>query len=327
MLNPTRFSFTEISPEWISNNFTVRAGEIKLGQKVKTGINTSSKYQVLGVCESVGPQLNGGKTGAEFGFQAFANRFLNMQSNRFLVGDEICFSGMVTLNQSNESPTFEWIDELDELLFSWASTIFNQGGIPIVIGGGHNNAYPLIKSAANFHQKAIGVVNLDPHADFRKTDGRHSGNPFSYASEQTYLNKYAVLGLHESYNNEHIFEELEKANAYFCFFESWLDDGQLFEQHLQEAKNYLEKEYFGLELDLDSIAYMPSSAISPSGVTLEQARKYVRLFSSNKNCSYLHLPEAAPMNESEALIVGKALAFLVSDFIKSNKRANFKEEK
>jgi len=30
---------------------------------------------------------------------------------------------------------------------------------------------------------------------------------------------------------------------------------------------------------------------------------------------YVHLPEGAPLNENEKLIVGKTLAYLVTDFI------------
>ena len=73
----------------------------------------------------------------------------------------------------------------------------------------------------------------------------------------------------------------------------------------------------GVELDMDAIIDMPSSAFTPSGFSLEEARKYVIKCAKSKKAAYLHLPEAAPKNEREEAIVGKALAYLVSDFIKS----------
>jgi formiminoglutamase len=66
---------------------------------------------------------------------------------------------------------------------------------------------------------------------------------------------------------------------------------------------------------MDSIAYMPSSALSPSGWTLDQVRKFVHLFvKTQKQVGYLNLTEAAPNTETDMLIVGKALSYLVRDF-------------
>jgi formiminoglutamase len=63
---------------------------------------------------------------------------------------------------------------------------------------------------------------------------------------------------------------------------------------------------------------MPSSAFTPSGFSVEQARYFIQSISSHTSCSYLHLPEAAPTNEGEEKITGKALAYLVWDFITTN---------
>ena len=63
---------------------------------------------------------------------------------------------------------------------------------------------------------------------------------------------------------------------------------------------------------------MPYSAYSFSGITVEEARQYILFLGKQKNVAYLHLPEGAPVNAREEVIVGKTLAYLVSDFIKSN---------
>ena len=56
--------------------------------------------------------------------------------------------------------------------------------------------------------KAINVLNLDPHADCREIDRRHSGNSFSYAMQEGWLANYAVLGLHQQYNSQSMLERL-----------------------------------------------------------------------------------------------------------------------
>ncbi len=68
--------------------------------------------------------------------------------------------------------------------------------------------------------------------------------------------------------------------------------------------------------DMDVIRHMPSSAFSPSGMVLEDARAYLRkVMASPRHVHYVHLPEAAPNTPSQGRIVGKALAFLVHDVV------------
>src|SRR5215203_886997 len=81
---------------------------------------------------------------------------------------------------------------LDEEVEEVVKLIVAAGKIPVTVGGGHNNSYPLIKGTAKSLFKSgliskpqINVVNLDAHADFRIMEGRHSGNGFRYAMEES----------------------------------------------------------------------------------------------------------------------------------------------
>jgi formiminoglutamase len=84
---------------------------------------------------------------------------------------------------------------------------------------------------------------------------------------------------------------------------------------LEAAKRFCTNKPFGLELDMDAIRAMGSSALSPSGFTLEEARQYLSYFSKLKNCQYIHICEAAPKHELHHNQVAKALSYLVSDVI------------
>src|SRR5690554_7982236 len=99
------------------------------------------------------------------------------------------------------------VEELDNFLIKILLEHINQNHIPKVIGGGHNYAYPLMKFSYERYQQQIQVVNFDAHADYRRLEGRHSGNPFSYAFEDGYLKKYFVLGLHQRFNSQQIRSE------------------------------------------------------------------------------------------------------------------------
>ena len=313
------FYFEYFNTENLSQLFSVREGEEKLGQKVSvnsTPIDLNGKFVIIGVAEDIGPRANLGFAGAEAGFNAFITRFLNVQSNRFLNGSEVVVYGVVrcseTFSNSDLVELRNTVEQLDHLLEEVLQVVFSSGGIPIVIGGGHNNAYPIIKAYSHVNQKKIDVLNIDPHADFRKLEGRHSGNSFSYAMQEGALGKYTVLGLHQSYNSESMLQDLEKNGVDFTFFEDYIDDKEVFYSDLSK----FEDKQIGLEIDMDTIKQMPSSAYTPSGFSVEEMRRAIRSLSSSSDVVYLHLPEAAPQNEREATFVGKVITYLVTDFIK-----------
>jgi formiminoglutamase len=321
------FELILFSDEAKNKLISLREGEMKLGQKISSGKDFETfygKYVILGISEDIGPQSNGGFSGADASYNSFLSRFLNIQSNQFIDGKEICVFGEIKSNVKFESilQGRKIVEELDEFVVSILEKIIVNKFFPIVIGGGHNNAFPLIKAFSLIQNRPINVINCDPHADFRKLEGRHSGNPFSYAFFNKYLDDYAVIGLHQSYNSEYILSELTKHNFLHSFFETYIVDKNKFKVDLDFFLKRIASQSFGAELDLDSISFMPSSAYTPSGLTVEEARYYVMKVATSKNILYLHLPEASPKNEMEERIVGKTLAYLVSDFIKNHMLAN-----
>lgn len=294
-----------------------REGETKLGETIRCGsIDPDTKIVLLGIEESNGPRANLGLSGAEKAFPAFLSRFVNMQDNVFLPGKHICYLGKIVQHSKNEtiSELRESVELLDQLVYKTIKPYFTQDMLVLVVGGGHNNAYPLIKAASHAIKSPINVVNLDPHADCRKFEGRHSGNSFSLAHSEGILKKYTVFGLHKAYNSSFLFDQLNQMNASYTFFEDYLLNDEQFKTDILEVKKSLQQRPFGVELDLDSISHMPSSAFSPSGFSVEHARWYLRTLLQPKTC-YVHLTEGAPTTPLEEKIVGKALAYMVADLV------------
>ena len=313
--NSKSFELLKFDKDDINKCFLAREGETKIGQVINNSLKP--KYVILGIEESVGPRANSGRSGAENGFKAFLNTFLGMQSNESLVGDNIHILGKVIQHKEDENGLSKTIEELDDFIFEVLKSHIGENQIPIIIGGGHNNAFPLIKFSAHRFSNSIDVVNLDAHADYRLLEGRHSGNPFSYAFKKNHLNNYHVFGLHQRYNSQRTFDDLRRDGHKFTFNESYLMEERNYVKDFRDKMTELnEKEnYLGIELDLDVIVRMPSSASSPVGISIETARQYLRIFGTNEKVAYLHLPEGAPQTDEEERIVGKTLAYLVSDFI------------
>jgi formiminoglutamase len=192
------------------------------------------------------------------------------------------------------------------------------GKTPIIIGGGHNNAFGNIKGTSQALNKPISVINFDAHSDFRPLEHRHSGNGFSYAKEDGFLDKYYIFGLHRNYTSQEIIDRIEKSQGTIkiAWFEHMmLSRGSSIMQATIEADNFICDDHFGLEIDLDAIANMGSSAMNPVGFSVADARSFTKHFSSNKNCAYVHICEGAPAFELFPNQVGKVISYLVSDVI------------
>jgi formiminoglutamase len=300
--------------------------------------DSPAKFVLLGLPEDIGVRANYGRGGAHAAWLPALHFLINMQSNDFLRGDEILILGhidfsdlMERANQLNFKSDAEiqsardLVKDVDARVSEIISTVAAAGKIPILIGGGHNNAYPIIRGICNGKQQSEGmhVINCDPHSDLRPMNGRHSGNGFHYAFHEKYLRKYAVFGLHESYNI-HSALELFQQHSDQLYFETY-DDIFVREcinyfDALRKCFSFLGEEIpTGIEVDLDSIQNVPVSARTPSGMLPVDVRKYVWHCAEFLHVAYLHIAEAAPPLAHKQVDnkTGKLIAYLITDFIKS----------
>ena len=314
---------------------SVREGETKLGETVQICdslddmATTAGSFVVFGICEDIGVQANYGKPGARKAWDSFLTSFVNVQENTFNKGEDIILLGHISVSPDIKDIAQEPVTSLgtivhriDNKVAAVVQRIIESGKIPIIIGGGHNNAYGTIKGAASALKKPIDVLNFDAHTDLRSTDYRHSGNGFSYAFEQekgAYLNHYTVFGLHKNYTPQYIFEAIETGSyknkvSLFLMEDMLLEATQV--SQFAKAKHTLLKNNLGIEVDCDSIAHFSSSAQSPTGFSLEIMRYYMSELAQLSSPTYLHICEASPSKENKKQI-GKALTYLVTDFIRN----------
>jgi len=300
----------------------------------------TAKYILIGVPEDIGVKANQGIGGTDTVWLPFLQSFLNIQSNDFLTGDSIVLAGhfdfgdikfLIDNNAHGEEEKLEAyrhaVITIDEEVEQLIKLITEAKKIPVVIGGGHNNAYPLIKGAAKGWYKAgaiplaqINCINLDAHADYRPLEGRHSGNAFRYAEEDGYLQKYCVIALHENYLPQNAWVDMVNNVFMDCitYEDIFLHEKRTFMQAVAHATGFTEDSLCGIELDLDSMEDTLSSAMSPVGVSPIHARQYISFVAADSKPAYLHICEGAirlndgRTNES----TGKLISYLVSDFIK-----------
>lgn len=166
----------------------------------------------------------------------------------------------------------------------------------------------------------INVVNVDAHADFKVAEGRHSGNPFRYAEEDGYLGKYCAVGIQEQYLPQNVLMDMHQ-NPFIDFItyeDIFLRERRNFIQAIAHATGFTEDTYTGIEIDMDVVENTLSSAVSPTGISVLQARQYMAFAATDAKVAYLYLAEGAQHLETgqKQDTIGKLLACLVADFIK-----------
>lgn len=322
-----------------------RSGEVKFGEKMLTvpkdsDVNSflresEAKFVLFGIPEDIGVRANFGRPGAASAWESAIKSIANIQHNRFCKGSQILVLGHLNVTEEMESVAnldfnnmeerlelSKAVEKIDKEVSHIVSTIVKAGKIPIIIGGGHNNAYGNIKGTALAKGKAINAINFDAHSDFRILEGRHSGNGFSYAFEEGFLKKYFVFGLHESYTSKSVLHEIKKIEDRVrinTYDEINIRKEKDFWHEMDKAYTFIKSDFYGVEIDLDSIPNIPSSAMTLSGFSVEQLRQFINFFGQNENAAYLHICEGAPDlgDDKNHNLVGKLIGYLVTDFIKA----------
>ena len=326
----------------LNSLLTKRSNESKFGEHITMLTSVSNIYEqlknldvtyvIIGLPEDVGVFANYGKLGASRAWEATLKTLLNIQNNQFTKADSVLILGHLDfsdellevskLDQNKKSDikkARKIVERIDNYVTHIIQLIVSAGKKAIVIGGGHNNAYGNIKGTSLALNTSINVVNFDAHSDFRPEEGRHSGNGFSYAYAEGFLKHYFIFGLHQNYTSSTIFKSLnkEKTIDYNTFEDIEIYKKNTFNDEMQRALNHVSKKPFGIEIDCDAIENIPSSAITPSGFSVNKTRQFVSFFANHKNATYLHICEAAPKKKTTNT-VGKLITYLITDFIKAD---------
>ncbi len=322
-----------------------RKGEKKYGERVHYTTDplgdpfaqlreSRAEYVLLGVPEALGVQENSEKKDVASAWEATLNMLLNTQQNNFNKGSKLYILGHLDVEQEmktlhsldlsdkkDRKAAGKLVEALDKEVTYIISKIVTSGKKPIVVGGGHNNTYGIIKGCSLGLRKPVNSVNFDLRSGFMNTKRRHNGNGFSYAFQEGFLNRYYSFGLHENYTSRSVFNMLEKHRQhiqYMTFEDIVIRQKRSFLYYLNQALSYVKERSFGVEMDCSAIANIPAGVMTPSGFSANHARRFASFMGTHKNATYLHICEAAPDpdNETEIQQTGKLIAYLITDFIK-----------
>jgi len=133
---------------------------------------------IVGVPQHIGVERNGGRAGA-----AAAPLHIRRALTRLATSDivDVVRSGQLVITDVGDIDTDgKTLEQIHDEQHDVVAHLLQRGYVPIVLGGGHDTAWPTIH-ALNTVGKPYGVINVDAHADVRplRDDARaHSGSPF-----------------------------------------------------------------------------------------------------------------------------------------------------
>lgn len=292
-------------------------------------------YVILGIHENVGAFANRYVTDGKKMFKRILKALLKQPS---LDGNSL--NNVAILGHLNFSEEMEVISNLNIKKFSdikkarkLVSIIDNHvskivhdivraGKIPIIIGGGQNNAYGCIKGSALAINSPINAINLDYFVDFGREVGRHNANGFSYAFTEGFLNKYFIQGLKEITLSDYIFKRIIKLKKRIQF--NTLESIKLrkelsWAKSLKKADKFITDQPFGVEIDWRVIkSYAKDHSII--GLDYKDVTRFVNYFANNDKVVFIHFAEIKSygLSKSERKDISASIANLILTIVNND---------
>jgi len=159
------------------------------------------------------------------------------------------------------------LEASQKLLASHITQLLEAKHFPIILGGGHEVAYPSFLGLfdALEEKKNIAVINFDAHFDLRENKEATSGTPFSQIAQVCKSEKvdfnYMCLGISKAANTQALFKKAKELNSKYIL------DTKMTYRNFQKILNKLDtfltkKEYIYITIDTDVFSASSVPAVS-----------------------------------------------------------------
>lgn len=272
---------------------------------------------LLGVPQHLGVERNGGRPGAADAPSAIRSALYRMATSE--VAARIARGDLAIVDLGDLVTEGKTLEQIHDEQHDIVNAILSEGALPIVLGGGHDTAWPTIM-ALNSYGKTYSAINIDAHADVRplKDGGRaHSGSPFRQMIEakgalaqgafvEFGLQKYAVAAAHADFvrdNGGHIvwLDELRQDGLNVSWERSW--------EILRETSCV----YVSLDMDCFASAFAPGvSAPSADGFTPWEVLAVLRHIAQSSHLVAFDVVETNPTFDVDGRTAKLAAAMIAS---------------
>lgn len=218
------------------------------------------------------------------------------------------------------------LEEAQSALSEIVAFISEKHSFPLVIGGGHELAWPHYKGLAeSYKRKSIAIVNIDAHFDMRPLENGKGNSGTSFNQIAMYCEKnnlpyhYMAYGIQPEGNTDALFKRVQELKGKYITAEEIHRNP---EKSLQHLMRYIEKYDFiypSICMDVFAQSFAPGvSARSPLGLFPWHILPVVQKLAQSGKVVGLGIAEFAPnrdVYDSTATLV----ALLIAQFVKNYK--------
>lgn len=287
--------------------------------------SSSPSIAILGVPQSVGVERNGGRTGAENAPSEIRKR-LGLLTTSY--GSTILDSSRFTIIDVGDIDCDGCsLEEIHERQFLVVQELLSVVDLVIVIGGGHDIAYPN-GVALGTVSETIGVVNIDAHLDVRPLNqfGTHSGSPFRQLLNDSRAvipsNTFIEFGIQPFTASKHHIDYVKSLGQEVYLLDEIRTKG--FSNSINEVWEKIRKaqhQYCSIDIDGIASAFAPGvSAPAVDGFTPQEVIQIARLAGSTSTCRLVDFVECNPNYDSDGR-TAKLVATLIAHVIFSRSKS------
>ena len=252
-------------------------------------------FVLLGYACDEGVRRNAGRIGAAKGPE-MVRRALAPMANHLWEQDSLTDLGDIYCPDKD-------LENTQKELSLYVRNIAQQGGITLLMGGGHDISYAHYSGlrAALPPSKSLGIINFDAHFDLRTNEkGNHSGSPFYQISEDCKREgrdfQYLCLGIRKEANPKELYDRARQLGVHY------LELPHFSMHHFPEVKNRLseflshtDRVYVTIDMDGFSSAFSPGvSAPCPDGFSPELVRNCLDLILASGKVLGVDVAETNP---------------------------------
>jgi formiminoglutamase len=274
----------------------VMRGEANVTDEIAVGI--------VGVPTDEGVKRNGGRVGAKDGPDAIRAEFY--KRTPFVIGKEKSPSS-VPVFDFGDIKIGKTLEETHNRLSETVQTLVAAGIVPIVLGGGHDIAYPNF-TGFSAGKKNVGVINIDTHLDFRKPiPKRNSGTSFrqmlDHPSSALNAMNLVEVGIQSFANAADHYSELVERGATVFSLRDVRNDGitKTLELAYELATASVDSLYVSFDMDVVHSADAPGvSAPLPTGFTAEEFLTAALFAGKRRKTKLIDIVELNPKYDVDA---------------------------
>ncbi len=293
----------------------------RLGELVHRGKMSSvrdSDVVIIGVPEDRGILANKGRAGAAKGPDDVRRRLYKLTP-----GFNMDLDRIKVIDAGNVSTKGLTLEEVHLALQEAVADAVSRGGIPLVIGGGHDLTYPGLAGlvqGAGLKKDSLGLINVDAHLDVRTDEnGINSGTSFYRALTQ--LKNKALLGsafvefgIQEQYNSPHYYNWIRGLGG--TVFTLREVSERVMESFLQSLSIVGRRGHsIALSLDIDAVRSTEApgaSASNPSGLKAPEMDKIAYLAGRSAQIKYIDIMEVSPPMDEDHRTAALAASIIFS---------------